>query len=217
MNIDEEELQIWKRYRKHRRAEDRDILLSRYLHLAAVGAARHMQQYGVASQAARLYIDDVNGWAMDGLLQSIERYDPKQNANFAAYARLRIRGNIIDNLRTVSGNRNKNKIEVAYFSDMEIVSRSADSTICDYLPSPAAGSWTDEEYRDCAVEIAKGAELTERQTIILTLRLRGYTQEEIAARIGLSEARISQILTKEVLPLCREFYLRRGMAPVMGA
>ena len=137
--------------------------------------------YGIASQAARLYIDDINGWAMDGLLQAIERFDPARNANFAAYARLRIRGNIIDSLRMISGNRNKNKIEQSYFSDMEHMS-GGDSTVNDYLPSPTE-SWSDSEYRDYCVEVAIRRNDGEADDDSV-LRLRGYTQMEIADRVG---------------------------------
>ncbi|MEW6271330.1 MAG: FliA/WhiG family RNA polymerase sigma factor [Thermodesulfobacteriota bacterium] len=43
--------------------------------------------------------DELVSWGMDGLLQALQRFDPAKKVAFEAYARLRIRGAILDRLR----------------------------------------------------------------------------------------------------------------------
>jgi len=43
--------------------------------------------------------DELVNWGMEGLLQALQRFDPGKGVAFEAYARLRIRGAILDRLR----------------------------------------------------------------------------------------------------------------------
>ncbi len=44
--------------------------------------------------------DELIGWGLDGLLSALERFDPERGMSFVGYARIRIRGAILDQLRT---------------------------------------------------------------------------------------------------------------------
>jgi len=65
--------------------------------------------------------DELVNWGLDGLLQALRRFDPSRQVEFEAYARLRIRGAILDRLRATdfmarSLRRKANKLERAYHS-----------------------------------------------------------------------------------------------------
>ncbi len=44
--------------------------------------------------------EEMVGWGLDGLLAALERFDPERGLSFVGYARIRIRGAILDQLRT---------------------------------------------------------------------------------------------------------------------
>jgi len=75
---------------------EREVILRRYLPLVRRVARRFRN--GSATPAE---IDDLIAWGMLGLLDALERYDPAREALFATYARFRIRGAILDQLRAL--------------------------------------------------------------------------------------------------------------------
>ena len=46
-------------------------------------------------------MDDLIGWGVLGLLDAVEKYDPSQNVKFTTYASIRVRGAIIDQIRSL--------------------------------------------------------------------------------------------------------------------
>src|SRR5262249_40958300 len=75
---------------------ERETILRRYLPLVR-RVARRLRN-GSATPAE---IDDLIAWGTLGLLDALERYDPAREALFATYARFRIRGAILDQLRAL--------------------------------------------------------------------------------------------------------------------
>ena len=73
---------------------EREAILRRYLPLVRRVARRFL---GRAAPHADL--DDLVAWGACGLLDALDRYDPTREALFATYARFRIRGAILDQLR----------------------------------------------------------------------------------------------------------------------
>jgi len=73
---------------------EREVLLRRYLPLVRRVARRFRAR---ATSPANL--DDLVSWGVLGLLDAVERYDPARRVAFATYARVRIRGAILDQLR----------------------------------------------------------------------------------------------------------------------
>ena len=86
--------ELWRRYHKRVDAEAENTLIERYLPLVSSIAARlamtlpeHVDQ------------DDLYSAGLVGLLQALRNYDPTSNASFETYARTRVRGAMLDDLR----------------------------------------------------------------------------------------------------------------------
>jgi RNA polymerase sigma factor for flagellar operon FliA len=46
-------------------------------------------------------LDDLVGWGVLGLLDAVEKFDPEQNIKFSTYATIRVRGAILDEIRSL--------------------------------------------------------------------------------------------------------------------
>jgi RNA polymerase sigma factor for flagellar operon FliA len=75
--------------------DERDALLRRYLPLVRRVARRHLDRAPGAD------LDDLMSWGTMGLLDALARYDPRRTTLFSTYARFRIRGAILDQLRAL--------------------------------------------------------------------------------------------------------------------
>jgi RNA polymerase sigma factor for flagellar operon FliA len=73
---------------------ERETILRRYLPLVRRVARRFLGRAGPHAD-----LDDLVAWGALGLLDALDRYDPAREALFATYARFRIRGAILDQLR----------------------------------------------------------------------------------------------------------------------
>lgn len=78
----------------HEWGAGRDALIRRYLPLVRRIAGMHCRRL-----PAGIDLDDVRSWGTFGLLAAVDRFDPARADLFAAYARKRIRGAILDQLR----------------------------------------------------------------------------------------------------------------------
>lgn len=77
-------------------AEDRDRLVSQHLSLVQAIAAKLKRTLGRSIE-----FDDLVGYGTKGLLEAAERYDPTQGAAFSTFAYYRVRGAMLDGLRTM--------------------------------------------------------------------------------------------------------------------
>ena len=85
---------LWRAYRESRAPALRDQIVQTHLGLVKHVAAR------IAGRLPRhLDIDDLVSVGLMGLLAALEDFDPERGVEFAAYATLRIRGAIFDELR----------------------------------------------------------------------------------------------------------------------
>jgi RNA polymerase sigma factor for flagellar operon FliA len=75
---------------------ERDEIMRRYLPLV-----RRVVQRLAIRKPPHIEIDDLVSWGIVGLLDAIEKYDPKKEALFSTYAQFRIRGAILDHLRSL--------------------------------------------------------------------------------------------------------------------
>lgn len=86
---------VWARYKEDGDAEARMELIEHYAWLAKVGAGRvHVPPTVMFSQ------EDLYGNAVIGLIDAVEKFDPNRGRPFESYALLRIKGSIVDALRT---------------------------------------------------------------------------------------------------------------------
>ncbi|NLJ79168.1 MAG: FliA/WhiG family RNA polymerase sigma factor [Tissierellia bacterium] len=85
---------LWNRYAQ---TDDRDIrqqLIEEYIDLVKIIAGRMYNFYG-----GKIEYEDLLGFGIMGLIDSIKRFDLDKNTKFETYAQIRIRGTIIDNIR----------------------------------------------------------------------------------------------------------------------
>src|SRR5690348_1361515 len=75
---------------------DREDILRRYLPLV-----RRVVQRLAVRKPPHIELDDLVSWGIVGLLDAIGKYDPRKEAAFSTYAQFRIRGAILDHLRSL--------------------------------------------------------------------------------------------------------------------
>jgi len=92
--IDEKEL--WVRYKGHGDEDAREALILRHMRIVKYIAGRmaiHVPQ--------NIEMNDLVGWGVLGLLDAVEKFDHLQDIKFTTYASIRIRGAIIDQIRSL--------------------------------------------------------------------------------------------------------------------
>ncbi len=127
MNVDIET--VWKKYRLKKDIETRNQLAEHYLPLVKIVAGRI-----AISLPPHIDREDLISSGFFGLIDAIERFEIKRNIKFETYASVRVRGAMIDYLRS------KDWIPVT----MRQKIRKYEQTICQ-LESELGRSATDEE------------------------------------------------------------------------
>ncbi len=92
----EELANMWSRYfEDHDNKVLRDQLILQYIYLTRYVVGR----VKVALPPTFSY-EDISSYGIEGLIDAVEKYTPKMGARFETYALVRIRGNIIDKVRS---------------------------------------------------------------------------------------------------------------------
>ncbi|MBE6081732.1 MULTISPECIES: sigma-70 family RNA polymerase sigma factor [Tissierellales] len=86
--------ELWYKYKETNDMESKKELIEKYVPLVKVVAGRMFNFYG-----SKIEYDDLVGFGVLGLIDSIERFDLHKNIKFETYAQIRIKGAIIDNIR----------------------------------------------------------------------------------------------------------------------
>jgi RNA polymerase sigma factor for flagellar operon FliA len=86
--------ELWYKYKETNDMEAKKELIEKYVPLVKVVAGRMFNFYG-----SKIEYDDLVGFGVLGLIDSIERFDLHKNIKFETYAQIRIKGAIIDNIR----------------------------------------------------------------------------------------------------------------------
>ncbi len=134
---------VWRDFAKTRSKESKDILIIHYIHIVKYVAGRlsvHMGQY--------VEYDDLVSYGIFGLIDAIDKFDINSGNKFSTYAQLRIRGEIIDQIRKLDwiprSTRQKNKqIEVVFKELSEELKREPNDS-----EMAAALKLTTDEYID---------------------------------------------------------------------
>ena len=93
----EEDLRpLWRRFRVNRDPDIRDTLIRE-----TIGLVRRVAGRLALRLPPHVELDDLESAGIPGLLAAIEAYDPDMEVDFAAYAQVRIRGAILDELRSL--------------------------------------------------------------------------------------------------------------------
>lgn len=97
-NTSDQERRLWAEFVERREPETRNHLIERYLPLCrAIAASLFARRGGVAVE----YMDYMQ-LATVGLIESIDRYDPRRGVSFEAFAAQRIRGSVLNALEGLS-------------------------------------------------------------------------------------------------------------------
>ena len=180
-------------------AERQALVLEHYAQVTAIAARFSRRLPGHIDR------EDVVAWGLLGLLDAIDRHDPSRGIPLAALVEVRVRGAIIDNLRQQGLRRSM--IEALRELEDGKVGRERRERLRARVPvvdrleeeeEPADGTpavdvqleWQEERLR------LRGwiGQLPAGEQMVLGLQLQGLSGREIAARLVLSEGRVSQIL-----------------------
>lgn len=85
---------LWIEYKETKDKKIKKILIENYINLVKIVAGRMYNFYG-----SKVEYDDLLGYGVLGLIDSIDKFDIEKNIKFETYAQIRIRGEIIDNIR----------------------------------------------------------------------------------------------------------------------
>jgi RNA polymerase sigma factor for flagellar operon FliA len=91
------EASLWRRFEASPNAPLRECLFERYRNFARAIARGQARRHGFALDRC----EDLEQLAYSGLLEAIDRFDPRRGAPFPAFAKRRIVGSIMDGLRLI--------------------------------------------------------------------------------------------------------------------
>ncbi|TLS36733.1 FliA/WhiG family RNA polymerase sigma factor [Pseudalkalibacillus caeni] len=132
--MDKQTIEYWQKWKEEKDAEAGDYLAKLYLPLVET----LVQKYS-AGLPVTVRKDDLLGFATDGLLDAIEKFDLERDLKFETYASWRIKGAIIDGLRkndwVPRSVRDKvRKIEEAYaVLEQDKLTSVTDEEVAEYL------------------------------------------------------------------------------------
>ncbi len=93
---EDELISLWQTYFSNKNDKTvRDTLIIQYIYLIryVVGRVR-------VTLPSTISVEDIAGYGVEGLIDAIEKYSPQRNTRFETYALIRIRGAILDKIRS---------------------------------------------------------------------------------------------------------------------
>ena len=87
---------LWHNYKKNNDLQAKTKLIEHYIQLVKVIAGRLYTSYGT-----NVEYDDLVSYGIFGLIDAIEKFDLNKQVKFKTYAQIRIKGAIIDELRSL--------------------------------------------------------------------------------------------------------------------
>ena len=91
-----DEKALWRRFKEQGDAQARDDLIVHHMRVVKYIAGRMALHVPNCVE-----MDDLVGWGIMGLMDAVEKFDPSQEVKFSTYASIRIRGAIIDEIRSL--------------------------------------------------------------------------------------------------------------------
>ncbi len=90
------EKELWRRYKEEGDASARDVLIVQHMRVVKYIAGRM-----AIHVPSNVELDDLIGWGVLGLMDAVEKFDLNQDTKFSTYASIRVRGAIIDQIRSL--------------------------------------------------------------------------------------------------------------------
>jgi RNA polymerase sigma factor for flagellar operon FliA len=225
----ERELELWRELGKDRSASARQALVEHFAYLAKVNASHY---YRIRLDDDVEYGDYLQ-YAMVGLLEAVDRYDPDRGAAFPTYAGYRIKGALLNGLEKATEQREQYAYLRRYQSarvesiangldhgGSDPFSRMVEATVelalsflledTGFLRNDTQttdGVFAEESMKSLSNQLEGFVErLPERERIIIRNHYyHGMAFEELATLLGISKGRISQ-LHKRALQMIRIEY-----------
>jgi RNA polymerase sigma factor for flagellar operon FliA len=189
-------------------AGSRGALIERYADLA-IGIARCMR-VPASSLADR---DDVASAAMIGLIGAVDRFEPRRGVPFEAYAALRIRGAVVDELRRVDergrADRRPEGAELAVSLDLLLEKGTHQGPVAD----DGLTERFEQEDLKTRIQDALGRLPARQREVIARYYGDELTLREAGAKMGVSEARACQIHGRAIQNLRRELSVHLSATP----
>ena len=91
-----EEKEAWLRFKEHQDPIARDDLIVHHMRVVKFIAGRMAMHVPNTVE-----MDDLVGWGVLGLMDAVKKFDHRQEVKFSTYASIRIRGAIIDQIRSL--------------------------------------------------------------------------------------------------------------------
>jgi RNA polymerase sigma factor for flagellar operon FliA len=88
--------EIWRRYERTQDREARDQLILAYSPIVKYAAGQTASR-----MPPHIELADLISYGLGGLLEAVERFEPARGVRFEVYAATRIRGAILDELRSL--------------------------------------------------------------------------------------------------------------------
>lgn len=132
--IDQEDIILWKKYKASGDSKMRDALILKYAPFVKYVAGRM-----AVNLPNNVEYEDLVSYGVFGLMDAIEKYDPERAVQFKTYAKTRIRGAILDELRVLdwtprSVRQKAKRLEKAYAELESQLGREAkDEEVAEYL------------------------------------------------------------------------------------
>ena len=190
----------------------RGALIERYADLA-IGIARCMR-IPSASLADR---DDVSSAAMIGLISAVDRFDPSRGVPFEAYAALRIRGAVVDEIRHVDergrADRRPQGAELAVSLDVLLDTGKHQGPVVD----DGFTERYEQEDLKTRIQDALGRLPARQREVIARYYGDELTLREAGAKMGVSEARACQLHGRAIQNLRRDLSVHITAAPARHA
>ncbi len=96
MTVLPDEQDLWTRYKNEGDRGARDALIMHHMRTVRYIAGRMAMHVPNSVE-----LDDLVGWGIMGLMDAVEKFDHTQDIKFSTYASIRIRGAIIDQIRSL--------------------------------------------------------------------------------------------------------------------
>ena len=204
-----ETAQLWARCRAGD-VTSRAALIERYLPLARALARRVPRIVNGAADA-----DDMSSAAILGLIDAVDRFEPGRGVPFEAYARLRIRGAMIDELRRLDERGRGAAAETPGAISLDgLIEEDGEGVLAtdDELDEP----FEREDLRG-RVQTAIDVLPPRQREVLARYYADSLTLREAGARMGISEARACQLHGRAITNLRRSLAVRLPRVAVGAA
>ncbi|PCH56914.1 MAG: hypothetical protein COC15_02255 [Legionellales bacterium] len=136
--------------------------------------------------------DDLTQEGVIGLLQAAQNYDDTKGAQLATYSSIRANGNMQDFVRK----HNTNNSRFISASDSQVLDAAVD------VNAEVLSDIANQEIQALLIKTFFGLSAVHRKVLLLYYQ-QGYKQQEIAAQMQLTAARVSQLLHAAISKLQR--------------